>query len=454
MQERFPEISNQQPALLAHHFTEAGLVEEAVAYWGKAGRRSADRSAMAEAAAQFQKGLDQLALLPDTYERRRQEFEFRAALGAVLMIVKGYAAPETGQAFTRARELWGELGSPSEVTDARFGELIYHNVRGDLALSLRLAEDLLRLSVQRKDSGGIVLGHASCGGNLFYMGQFAQSRSHLEEGLSLYDPSSHRSLVDQAGFHPQVRSQAQLGLALFCLGYSDQAIKSINAATAEARRLAHLPTLANALGWRTLLSLVEEDARLSEGGDELAAVATEQGFPHWRAFSTIYHGWAQVKDGDVAEGISLLRSGSTAFRAAGAQMWTPHNIALLARACELEGRFEEALTLLDESLQIVDRTGERWFAAELYRKKGEFLLRRGHPDTAEELYREAENIAATQGAKFWALRTAVSLARLWRDQGRRAEASERLAPVYGALTEGFDTPDLREAKALLDELAA
>jgi class 3 adenylate cyclase/predicted ATPase len=454
LEERFPEITDQQPQLLAHHFTEAGLVEEAVTYWGKAGRRSADRSAMAEAATQFQKGLDQLALLPDNPERRRQELEFHAALGAVLMIVKGYGAPETGQAYTRARELWGELGSPSEVPQARFGELIYYNVRGDLALSLRLAEDLLRLSIQREDSGGIVLGHASCGGNLFYMGQFARSRSDLEKALARYDPTAHRSLVDQVGFHPQVRSQAQLGLALFCLGYSDQAFKLVNAATAAARRLSHLPTLANALGWRTLLWLVGGDARLGEAGDELATVATEQDFPQWRAFGTIYHGWARVKAGDVAEGLPLLRSGSGAFRATGAEVWAPHNIALLARACELAGRIEEALRLFDEAVQIVGRTGERWFAAELNRQKGDFLLRRGHPENAEELYHEATKIAVEQGARLWELRAAVSLARLWRDQGRRAEAGERLAQVYDALTEGFDIPDLREAKALRDELIA
>ncbi len=452
LQERFPETAEQQPALLAYHFSEAGLVEEAVAYWGKAGRRSAGRSAMAETAAQFQKGLDQLALLPDTPERRRQELEFQTALGAALMIVKGYAAPATGQAYARARELWSELGSLSELPEPRFGELIHHNVRGELALSLRLAEDLLRLSAEREDSAGVILGHASCGGNLFYMGGFARSRSHLEKGLSLYDPTSHRSLVDEAGFHPQVRSQTQLALGLFCLGYPDQALKLINAATAEARRLAHLPTLANALGWRTLLWLVGEDARLSEGGDELVAVATEQGFPQWRAFGTIYQGWVRVKKGDTAEGILLLRSGSAAFRATGAQVWVPHNIALLARACKLAGQFEEALTLLDEALLFVERTGERWFAAELNRQKGRYLLQQGYPEPAKELYDEAESIAVDQRAKLWELRAAISLARLRRDQGRRAEAREDLARVYHWFTEGFDTADLKEAKGLLHEL--
>ena len=168
---------------------------------------------------------------------------------------------------------------------------------------------------------------------------------------------------------------------------------------------------------------------------------------------TIYRGWVKVKNGDVAEGISLLRSGSAAYRATGAEMWMPYYIALLARACEIAGQIEEALTLLDDALQIVERTGERWFAAELNRHKGQLLLRQGHSEAAEELYRKALSIAEEQEAKLWELRAAVSLARLRRDQGRRAEARDLLAPVYGWFTEGFDTPDLKEAKALLDELA-
>jgi predicted ATPase len=167
---------------------------------------------------------------------------------------------------------------------------------------------------------------------------------------------------------------------------------------------------------------------------------------------TIFRGWVKVKNGDVAEGISFLRSGSSAHLATGAEAWTPYHIALLAAACEIAGQVEEAVTLLDEALQIVERTGERWFAAELNRHKGQLLLRQGNSEAAEELYRKALNIAEEQAAKLWELRAAASLARLRRDQGRRAEAHDLLAPVYGWFTEGFDTPDLKEAKALLDEL--
>jgi predicted ATPase len=201
-----------------------------------------------------------------------------------------------------------------------------------------------------------------------------------------------------------------------------------------------------------LLSLLGNDAALDKRADELVAVTTEQGFPQWRAAGTIHRGWITVKSGDVGEGISLLRSGSTTFRATGTEAWMPHHIVLLARAFEIAGQIDEGVTLLDDALQIAERTGVRWLEAEPNRYKGQLLLRQGHADAAEELYRKALSIAREQEAKLWELRAAVSFARLRRDQGRRAEARELLAPVYGWFTEGFDTPDLKEAKVLLDEL--
>ncbi|HMD63003.1 MAG TPA: AAA family ATPase, partial [Stellaceae bacterium] len=448
-----PEMMDSQPELFAQHYAEAGLVEKSVAFWAKAGHRSATRSAMAEAAAQFYKGLDQLAPLPDAPERQQQELEFRSALGGVLSAAKGHAAPETGQANARARELWEQLGSPSEFLRIPYRQSLHHCHRGEFDLAQRLAEDLLRLSRQRSDYAGLVLGHLSSGRNLFFCGRFASSRSHLKEVLALYDPNSPCSLVDQAGIHPQVVSQAYLGTVVFCLGFPDQALAQSNAAIAEARILAHPPSLAVSLtNGATVLSLAGDNAILGECVDQLVAVTTEQGFPFWRAQGTINRGWVKVKNGDGIEGISLLRSGSTTYRATGAESLTPYFTALLAGACEIAGQIEEALGQLDDALQIVERTGERWFAAELNRHKGQLLLRQGNTAAAQELYRKALSIAVEQEAKLWELRAAASLARLRRDQGRRAEARDLLAPVYGWFTEGFDTPDLKEAKALLDDL--
>jgi class 3 adenylate cyclase/predicted ATPase len=448
------ELMDSQPELFAQHYAEAGLIEKSIAYWGKAGQRSITRAAIAEAAAQFQKGLDQLALLPDNSERQRQELEFRIALGAMLRLVKGQAAPETGRAYARARELWEQLGSPSEVLQVPFGQSRYHTFSGELDLAVRLDEDLLRLSRQRSDSAGLVLGHLSSGRTLVFIGRFVSSRSHLEEVLALYDPISHRSLVHQTGILPQVISQAWLGKALFCLGFPRRSLARSNAAIAEARRLAHVPSLADslAIGAR-LLSLVGDDAALGERADQLVSVATEHGFPLWRAQGEIYRGWVKVKNGELTEGMTLLRSGSTAYRASGSELIVPHYFDLLAAACEIAGQVEEGLTLLDDALQIVERTGERWLAAELNRHKGQLVLRQGHCEGAEELYRKALSIAQEQEAKLWELRATASLARLRRDQNRRAEARDLFAPVYGWFSEGFGTPDLKDAKALLNELA-
>jgi predicted ATPase len=448
-----PELMDSQPELFAQHYAEAGLVEKSVDHWAKAGHRSAARSAIAEAAAQFQKALDQLGLLPDNPARQRQELEFCSALGAALRFVKGQAAPETGQAYARARELWEQLGYPAEYLHIPYGQSRYHVYRGEMDLALRLDEDLLRVSRQRNDSRGLVLSHQSCGTGYMLRGRFALSRSFLETVLSLYDPNSHHSLGPQTGSHPQVVAQGYLGIAYLCLGYPDQALVRSSAAIVEARRLAHSPTLASALMIGAMqLSIVGYDGALDERVDELVAVAAEQAFPQWRAFGTIYRGWVKAKNGDVVEGISLLRSGSAAYRASGAELLMPHHTALLARACDIAGQIEDALTQLDDALQIAARTGERWLEAELNRHKGQLLLRQGHSAAAEKLYRKALSIAREQDAKLWELRAVASLARLWRDQGRRGEARDLLAPVYRWFSEGFDTPDLKDAKALLDEL--
>ena len=325
--------------------------------------------------------------------------------------------------------------------------------RGDLDLALCLDEDLLRLSRQRDDSAGLVLGHYSSGRNLMLAGGFVRSRSQLEEALTLYDPIAHRSLAHQAGFHPHVNSLAHLEIVLFCLGFPEQALARSSAAIAEARRLAHPPSLASSLVLcARLLSLIGDDAALGEQAGQLTAVATEQGFPYYHATGAIFRGWVKVKNGDVTEGISLLRSGSAACRATAAEFWMPHFIALLARAYGIAGQVDEALVLLDDALQVAESTGERWLEAELNRHKGQLLLRQRHTEAAEELYRKALSIAEEQKAKLWELRAATSLARLRRDQGRRTQARDLLAPVYGWFTEGFGTPDLKEAKSLLDEL--
>jgi len=244
-----------------------------------------------------------------------------------------------------------------------------------------------------------------------------------------------------------------LRIVLFCLGFPDRALALSNAALAEARTLAHPPTVAGSLAINIrLLSLVGDEGALVERTKQLIAVATEQGFPLWRALGAIFRGWVEAKNGDLTEGISLLRSGLTSYRTTGAELAMAYYVALQAEAYQIAGRMEEASTMLGEALQVVEATGERSVEAELYRRKGQLLLRQGHAELAEELYCKALSTAKEQEAKLWELRAAASLAQLRRDQGRRTEARDLLAPIYGWFTEGFETPDLKEAKALLDEL--
>ena len=443
---------DSQPELFAQHYAEAGLADKSALYWTKAGHRSAARSAMAEAATQFQKGLDQLALLPDTRERQRREIELHIGLAGVLIAAKGPGAPETRRSYDRARELWAQLGCPSEFLGVPYGQSVYHLHRGEFDMAQRLDEDLLRVSRWRNDPGRLVLGHYSCGRTLLYRGQFARARVHLEEAIALYDPIADRLLL-QAGIRPWVAARATFCICLFCLGYPDQALAQAALAVAEARELGHLPSLAIGLDHLArLLTFIVDIAALSEPADQLVALAIEQGFSYWRALGNVYRGWAMVKSGDVAAGLSLLRSGAAACRAAGAVLWAPSHLTLLAAASEIAGEMEDALALLDDALTLVERTGGLWLAAELNRCKGQLVLQRGNTEAAEELYRKARSTAAEQGAKLWELRAAVSLARLRRDQNRRAEGRNLLAPVYNWFIEGFETPDLKEAQAVLDTL--
>jgi len=356
-----------------------------------------------------------------------------------------------GLAYARGLELWTRLGSPAEFLDVPYGRLRYLLFSGELASALGLAEDLLRLSYERDDAAGLVQGHFAIGRTLMFIGRFGPARSHLEKSLSLHNEIG-RPAITQMGVQTY-GVQMYSAIVLACLGYPDQALSNSAASAVEARGLADPISLATSMAMRSrLLSLVGDDMALGEQADQLVSLTIEQGFRQWHAQGTIYRGWVQARNGDVAEGMSLLRSGIIAFRVSGTEAWLPHFLALHASACDLAGKAEEGLSLLDEAMQIVDRTGERWLEAELYRLRGQLLLRRGHAEAAENRYRESLRMAREQEAKLWELRAAASLARLWRDQGRRGEARDLLAPTYRWFTEGLDTRDLREARALLDEL--
>jgi DNA-binding winged helix-turn-helix (wHTH) protein/predicted ATPase len=447
-----PGLMESQPELVARHYAEAGFIEKSVIAWARAAQASAARSALAESAAQYQKALDELARLPESSERLRQELEFRAALGALLRFVKGQAAPETCEAYARTSKLWEQLGSPPEFRQIPYGLSMVHVYRGELDQARRVGEGLLRLSRQRNDPAGMILGHSAAGQSILLAGGFAVSRSHLEDLLTIDDPGAERTPVQRTGSHPLL-TQGVLAIGLQCLGFPDQGAKRSEAAIADARRLVQPTYLAVGLALGSLHSaLARDQPGLTERSDALMAVASEQGLPFYQAWAAMFRGHAKVRQGDVAEGMALLRGGEAAYRRTGAVMWLPCFIALLAEAHEMSGQTLEAACLLDDAARLAERTGERWYAAELYRQKGGLMLRQGHSEAVERLYSKALSIAQEQGAKLWELRAATSLARLHREQGRRAEACDVLAPICGWFTEGFNTAELHEAKALLAEL--
>lgn len=454
LQARFADLVEDQPELLAWHCGEAGLPAESALLWARAGRRSAARSSLAEAAVLYRNALDQLRLLPETLDRQRRQLELNSALSAALRAVKGLAAPETGQAYGEALALWTALGSPAEFVEIPFGMARYHAYRGEIDVALRHDEQLLHLSRQRDDPVGLVLGHLSSGRTLMYAGRFAESRLHLEALLAVGDPAFHASLVRRVGFYPQGNAQACLAVVLLCLGHPDEALACSNAAVAAARQLGHVHSLVSILSLAAVpYALVGDPGTLGAWADELVAITTEQGFPAWGAIGRTYRGWVNVRNGKLADGIGLLREGAAAFRATGADLFAPFLVTLQANACAGAGQVNESLELLGEAFEIAERTGEYWLAAELHRLKGDLLARGGQTAQAEDCFRRAMAIAAEQGAQFWQLRAATSLVQLLRGSARHAEARAMLEPVLGGFDGNMRAADVVAAQALLRQLA-
>ncbi|HTV30569.1 MAG TPA: adenylate/guanylate cyclase domain-containing protein [Xanthobacteraceae bacterium] len=452
LEQRFPETRESRPEILAQHYAEAGLADKSVEFWARAGRASLSRSASAEAAAQFRKALEQLERSPDGTDRKRRELELISALGAVLFALKGHPDPETGQAFAHARELWEAMGSPPEFLRVPYGQSRYHSARGEHELARRLDADLLRVSEERNDSAGLIIGHLSTGRDLFYAGEFASARLHLEQAVSLDHPSRHRSMVQQTGIFPCPQARVFLGTVLSCMGFLERGLKEGIDAVTEARRLSHLPTLASCLGNLSNIFVITERLIPIDVVVEQAAVADGGNFAMYSLVATFIRGWRSVQSGDIKEGIECLQDGFDSWVKARGVLWSPYFGTLLARARGFDGDFQEGLRLLDDALRVGHSTGEIWLAAEMYRHKATLVKQCGKVDEAATLCEKALNLAVEQGAKLWELRAAKDLARLWREQGRRVEAREVLAPVYNWFTEDFDTADLKEAKALLDEL--
>ncbi len=456
LEERFPETAETEPELLAQHCTEAGLIEQAVEYWQRAGQQALARSATAEAVAQLNRGLELLAGLPDGPGRRRRELDLQLVRGPALIAAKGFAAAETARAYARACELCRDLGDIPKLLPALYGQTVVHWQRAELAAAHEGARELLRLAEEQGDAAAEVVGHRTLATFLFQLGRLAESLAHSQSGLALYDPVRDRSSRFVYAIDSRVVCLLWLSQALLALGYPEQAQVRQGEALATARELAHPNTIAQALFCDWSLHQLLRDGRATQvQAEALIALTTEQGLPLWLAAGVVIQGWALAAGGQAEEGIAVIRRGLADYRATGAELFSPYFLALLADAYGRADQAATGLSLLADALDVVERTGVRWIEAELHRLRGELRLAMPEPDRseAEDCFRRALAVAHEQQAKFWELRAAASLARRWRDQRRRNEAHDLLTPICGWFTEGFDTPDLKESKALLDALA-
>jgi predicted ATPase len=427
-----------------------------LAYWRKAGQRAIARSAAAEAVAQLTQGLELLQQLPDDAERRRWELDLQIALGSALIAAPGYAAPETAAAYARAYELCREAGAVRRLFPVLYGRYVTHLLGAKLAVARDAAAESLRLAERQDDDRAtLATSHRTAGTAAFALADLSAARMHLEQALALYDPERHRPLAIVYAQDVRVAGLSWLALTLFVQGFPEQALRRSDEALAAAPEVRHPNTTAQSLLCACVLSeLVGRRQQVRAHAEMLVALATEHRLPFWLAMGTIMRGWALADAGEAEAGIAQLRRGLVAWENTGAALIVPYYLGLLAKALANAGRAGEGLGALTEALDRVARTEELWFEAELHRLRGELLLALTEPDQpeAEACFRQALAVARAQAARIWELRAAASLAQLWRDQGKRAEAHDLLAPVYAWFTEGFDTADLEHAKALLDQL--
>jgi predicted ATPase len=453
--DQFGQIVETQPELLGYHCTEAGLGAQAVVYWRQAGQRALERSANLEAISHFTAALQALKTLPETGESTQHELFIQIGLGHALTATRGYAAPGVERAYGRARELCQRVDE-SVPAPVLFGLWFFYHVRAAFDQALQLAEQLLSRARREDDRLLEIHAHWALGGDLFHLGELQQAQAHLDEGSALYGALSHPPDLSRFPQDPGVTCRGY-GRPLWLLGYSDQAVERGREAIALARGLAHPFSLAFALNWMaTLHQFRGEAAAAQEHAETLIELAREQGFAIWVAFGRVLRGWALVQQGRRDEGMRELRDGMEAWRATGAEVDRPYFLSLLAEASAAGGDLDEGLAMLAEALDLAHRYRDVYWEPEIHRLKGQLLLQRSGEATAEAevCYRQAMDIARHQAARSLELRAAMSLARLWTAHGEREQARSLLAEVYAKFTEGLETPDLVNARSLLDELSA
>jgi predicted ATPase len=449
----------EHAAELAVHFEEGHEHARALTYLDAAAKNAMRKHACREATGLVDRALERLAGLPHSAERRRQELSLRMALGTSLLMNRGYAAPEVKHAYARAHELCRHIEDGPELAFALAGLFRFFFVRADFKLASELAEQVLRLA-DSVDRSLLPVAHSLVGLPLLSTADFSAARAHLEQGIASYDFQRHRSLAFEHGDDPGLTSLVFLAIALWFVGYPDQALVRIREAQALAERLEAPYSLAFALSFSAWIHVRRGEPAATEACcDALMTLAAEQGFAFLLAEGAILRGWALAEQGRVEPGIEQMRWGLSGQRAAGAEMGRPSHLALLADAHGKARQPEEGLRVLEEALAQVAETGESAYEAELYRLKGELLgqlaQRAGRKadveSQAQECVRQALAIARRQGARSPELRAALSLVRLQRTGRRATEARRLLREVYAAFTEGFETADLTAARSLLVE---
>jgi predicted ATPase len=441
---------------VAQHYTKAGLPKHAIPYWQEAGQQARQRSANPEAVQHLTMGLALLATLPETLARAQQELDLQLALGAALIATKGYAAPEVEQAYARARALCAQVGDTPQLFPTLQGLCQCYYGRGAFPTARELGEQLWELAQREAAPTHLLEAHDALGSTLFYLGDYPTAWTHLEQGIARIDPTAEWALALRHGVAPGVRCLAIAANVLWCLGYSAQAMRRSQEALALAQALAHPYSLALAQFWVVYLHCRRREAPTVQAqADALLTLATSQGFTFWVEVGTCWRGWALAMQGQSAVGLAQLHQGLAAVLATGWTLGQSSCLVLLAEAAGHAGQVAEGLRLLAEARTAFEASGRGDGLVEAYRLQGELLLQQ---DTrhkwveAEACFQRALAVARQQQAKSWELRAAMSLSRLWQQQGKRQEAHNLLAPVYHWFTEGFDTVDLQEAKALLEEL--
>lgn len=445
---------------IAYHYARGGSTEKAVEYLHLAGQQAAQHSAYGEAITHLTQALGLLDALGATPERVQQELVIHMALGTAQMVVRGYAAPEVGRAYARAEELRRRLGDMPELIDVLMGLWMFRLGKAEVAASRETAEQVLRASQAQKDPAAMLKAQIAMSHSVFFQGELEAARGHLDQCLALAEADGIRTPnVSVGGVDCQVRAHCYMAWCLWLLGYPDQALASATTAFTVADGLADPYTLAWSLifaaslhGWRGELPAVREHAEAA------LALSREHGLIMTRAEGTIHLGTATVGLGDRDDPVREATEAVALLRDSAMQGWLPYHLALLAEIHLTAGRVDEALRFATDATELCAERGERWYEAELHRLKGELTLRSAARSSAtiqneaEACFQKALEIAAEQSARSWQLRASTSLSRLWQRQGKKAEARQLLSNSHDWFTEGFDTRDLQEAKALLEEL--